>query len=184
MPTISIEATVNSDCTEFTIKDSSDYTDLPGGVSDLDSADLEVYKPNSNLPDATLDVLTEIKNGTDITVDAGSGGLGGSTGDTLADGVWQFILKVEDTDTSTTAQGDDRVTPYCKSLNCVLDRVGDLPDMFYKEDRCFELGTDEAFMLYLQLQSSLANFDAGEYTDSQNKIDSILRVCDFNCGCK
>lgn len=182
--TLSYTVTLSAGGDEFTIDHSaSDFTSLPGGVADLDTASLTVYKPNDNTG-TVFNVLADLKAGTSVVLD--NSDFGGTAGEVLADGVWQFYLEVEDTATSSTANSTVYKYTYTKILNKMMPRIAEFDDFFDLEGTCYKKLVDETFFAYMQLQGGIFSHQNQSYTNAQAKIDALTTYfgSDFDCGCK
>jgi len=156
-------------------------------LADVDYAVLTITAPDATV--YTIDILVDlgITYATDdlifnVTADL----LGGTLGDTLADGIWTVLYQVSDDTGVTTTDLTVAVCTYYQVQVLVFDHIALIPG-FYSCQKCCSLQLKDVVIQFMLLQALIYASEYAYTTEFTNILTTLQQITSFDldliCNC-
>jgi len=156
-------------------------------LADVDYAVLTITAPDATV--YTVDILADlgITYATDdlifnVTADL----LGGTLGDTLADGIWTVLYQVSDDAGVTTTDLTVAVCTYYQVQVLVFDHIALIPG-FYSCQKCCSLQLKDVVIQFMLLQALIYASEYAYITEFTNILTTLQQITSFDldliCNC-
>lgn len=156
-------------------------------LANVDYAHLEITTPGDVLYD--IDILSDLGidySTDDLIFNVTADLLGGTLGDTLADGVWTVVYKVSDDAGVTTTDTTVRIATYYQVQILVFDSIATIPT-FYLCKGCCSMKLKDIVIQFMMLQALVYAADYAYITEFKNILITLQQITSFDldliCDC-
>lgn len=166
----------------------------PGGwgspnmaLADVDYATLTITAPDTTV--YTIDILVDLGidySTDDLIFNVTADLLGGTLGDTLADGIWTVLYEVSDDGGTTTTELTVQVPTYYQVQVLVFDNIATIPS-FYTCQKCCDLKLKDIVTQFMLLQALVYASEYAYTTEFTNILTTLQQITSFDldliCNC-
>lgn len=187
MATFTQAFTVNSfaSTTSWVFQDTSNYAGTYGGnplnYSAVDTATLTITDPGGTA--YTINLLTNINAGT-FTYTITMGDMGGTSGDTIIDGVYDFSYHIVENGVSYDSTNSDS---YFQTANIDCDISSKAIDITDSDSCCDDCGSKAMNLIgriLIYYEGMWANYNCGNLVRASEILDYITDLLETtDCGC-
>jgi len=156
-------------------------------LAGVDYAVLTITAPDTTV--YTIDIIADLGidySADDLIFNITGSLLGGSNGDTLADGTWTVLYQVSDDAGVTTTDLTVQVLTYYQVQVLVFDSIATIPS-FYTCTGCCSLKLKDIVMQFMMLQALIYASEYAYTTEFTNILTTLQQITSFDldltCTC-